>query len=374
MKCPSCADENAQGEEFCVRCGTELAVAKQEPPAEALTGEEPQTAESPPPKAATTQVPPPLPVHDPAAEEELRFHSAAPYPITISVAGATHEGLYGISRKGLKGKNNEDAYHADSIDYPKHSIALRMLVVADGMGSGEAGEIISRQAVYDTVTGLWFLAPTHDQHLDFGRLDFWRFANRQYEQYLTNQVASANSRVHRYIKAKRLRSDERQTPGSTIVVAAVLCDLELGRVAIHGFSNGDARAYLVLNGECRQLSTDQTVMNCPSSYLGQFEHLTGKPFAYHAWLADEHIETGWLILCSDGFWNMLSPEDTAKICGDCETAEQATARLIEAALQVETPYGRRFDERVKTGDDNLTLTVLEFTAKEAARNELPDHA
>ena len=333
--CPmtTCPAENPHDEEFCIKCGTPLK-------------EELQAVTAP---AETQSETAPVPA-DPLAVEETRLITAVPYPVTLTSHGLTHP--------GLSGKNNEDAVVVDGAFFPKHNIDIRFLVVVDGMGGEKAGEIAANMAVHDISAGLWFLAPSFEQHLDFGKLDFWRFANSQYARFLTNQIAAANTRVFNYGKAKKLKQGNF---GATVVVAVAICDLDIGRVMIHGFVAGDPRCYLILDDKTEQLSEDQTIGGAPSSFLGAHAHLTGKAFSREVWMGEEGIQSLTLLTCSDGFWNMLGPSTYPELANQGD-AKSIGKTGLEKSLTVAEPFGRQFDPRVTTGDDNITLGILKLTA------------
>ena len=285
---------------------------------------------------------------DPLAAEELKFHSAVPYPIAVS--------CFGISDAGLSGKNNEDSFNVDGVLFPKHNIDVRFLIVSDGMGGEQAGEILSKLAVYDIAAGLWFLMPSHEQHLDFDKLGFWRFANGQFSRFLCNKIASANKRVLDYGKAKKLKPGHY---GATLVVVVAITDLDLGRTNIYGYSDGDARCYLVRDGSIEQLTTDQTVMGKPTQFLGAHEHLGGTEFTREIWMGEQGLSQVSLTLCSDGFWNMLSPESIAESWKENGDIEAVTRQQLSKALSVEIPYGNTLGvEKVTTGDDNVTIANI----------------
>lgn len=363
MICASerCKHDNADGEEFCEKCGTELDPEPQQPPPVVVTESPPESASAPPTEPLPAEPPTPQPPPDPETVEEMKFMSAAPYPLTVSVGGVTHA--------GLSGKNNEDTFIADSAEFPHLNTRVDFVLVLDGMGGEQAGEILSRQAAYDIAAGLWFLMPSFEISQKFtNRLDFWRFVNNQYGQFLNNQVASANARVVRYGKAKKLKQGHY---GATLVMAVAITDLETGRVMVHGYNAGDARCYLVVNGSVTQISEDHVVaqmiggnlVKSPTQFLGAYDHLTGKPFIYETWMSETNQQTVALVLCTDGGWNMIGPDPFPQFCQEHGSAGDVSQALLSASLAVEVPYGRAEDPRTQTGDDNITYGVIKITKK-----------
>ncbi len=332
MNCPSCNNENAPDDEFCINCGTELS-------ANVLQSGD-SVAETIP-DALTSQ---PM---DAGALEELKFYTTPRVPISVQSGGVTHVGL-------VK-DNNEDVYLVEQVYYPAHKIQVHTLIVADGMGSPPAGEVFAHIAVHETWLGLRFLLPDFEQQDAFDKLSFWQFLNAQLDKYLTAQVASANNRVVRCVRAKKLEEGE---CGSTIVVAVAVCDLETGHVRIHGYNEGDARAALVVGEKLTQLSHDHTIAGAPNRFLGRRDQIGGSSFTWEAWLGEANFTSFWMLLYSDGLWNMLSPETLVQHCTALEEPPQLCASLLDDALNIEVPYGREQDERVRTGDDNITITGL----------------
>lgn len=332
MVCPGCATKNPLHEDFCIKCGRDL---------------NPSTDSIPPPTEAQSIV------GESRVNDELRFFTAASYPIQAAVQSVTHP--------GLSGKNNEDAVVTDGVDFPKHNIAVRFAIVADGMGGEKAGEVLAKQAVYDIAAGIWFLIPSFEQHLDFDKLDFWKFLNNQFENFLSAQVASANQRVRRYGAAKKLKSG---SYGATVVLAVTICDLETGHIMVHGFNAGDARCYKI-GQEITQLSEDHTIQGAPTQFLGAHEHLTGKAFKCEVPMSAGEQKSMTLVLCTDGLWNMLGPEDIRKY--------QDPEEMLQAALSVEIPHGRAFDSRVQVGDDNITIAVIHVSHISEQEKEVSEH-
>ncbi len=349
MKCPSesCKTENADGEEFCGKCGTELKPDPQQSPPVTNAELHPDTASETP--------------TDPAMLEEIRFALAPSCPVSVSIGGVTNA--------GLSGKNNEDTVIVDSAEFPHLKTRIDFVLVLDGMGGEQAGEILSKQAAYEIAAGLWFLIPSFEISEKFtNRLDFWRLVNNQFRQFLASQVVSANARVVRYGKAKKLRHGHY---GATLVMAVVVTDLETGRVMVHGYNAGDARCYLVADDKVSQISEDHvisqmvgtTLVKSPSSFLGAYDHLTGKGFSFETWMSDDNQSTVALVLCTDGGWNMIGPEPLPIVCNEISDASEICNELLSASLRVETPYGRAEDPRTQTGDDNITYGVVKISAK-----------
>lgn len=341
MKCPNCQTDNPDGEEFCVNCGTELAELKQE--TARAQANDPPSAESPPPQHL-----------DSAALEEFRLLTTPKVPIAVMSAGLTHTGL-------VK-ENNEDAIVVQTVEYPVHKIAVHVAIVADGMGYEPAGEVFGQMAAHETWMGIRFLLPYEEQQHGFGKADFWKFTNNQISRFLPAQVASANKRIRNYAAFKKLKLGE---CGSTIVVVVAVCDLETGYVKAYGYNIGDARAAVVIGDSFTQLSKDHTIAGAPYRFLGKHDLISGTEFSWEFWAAEAQTSSVWVLLYSDGLWNMLSPEQMTQTCGSSDNPQSLCGRLIQEALQVEKPYGLTLgDEKVTTGDDNATVAATRISIEQ----------
>ncbi|OGE82374.1 MAG: hypothetical protein A3B10_02765 [Candidatus Doudnabacteria bacterium RIFCSPLOWO2_01_FULL_44_21] len=334
-KCPGCGQPTQPTDEFCGHCGIEL-IASSVP------------AETPP----NTDDPP----LDPPRAEELKLLTLPKTPINVSTAGATHVGL-------VK-ENNEDTIFVTEVSYPVHKIAVHVMIVADGMGGEPAGEVFGQIAALETWLGIRWLLPFEEQQHGFSRLDFWRFLDGQFTNHLPAQIAAANSRILRYAKAKQLKAGQ---CGATIAVAVAICDLETGRVKIHGYNEGDARVGLVIDGKFQLLSTDQTISGYPFRFLGRHEHIGGNKFSWDVWMSEQQFQSFWVLAYSDGLWNMLSPEQITQAADSTADPKSLCDVLVATALTVREPHGRTLgDEKVTTGDDNISITTF-YCQKETDR-------
>lgn len=327
----SCGKVNPKGEEFCGQCGTEL-----------IAGSTPTEVVAPQPSAM-----------DPQQLEEFKLMTLPKIPINVSSAGLTHVGL-------LK-ENNEDCLFVTEVAYRVHKMTVHVLIVADGMGGEPAGEVFGQMACYETWLGIRFLLPYEEQQHGFSRLDFWRFVDRQIGQHLQAQIASANSRIVRYARMKQFKAG---SCGATIVVAVVICDLETGRVKVHGYNEGDARCALVIpenygSEKCVQISLDQTISGFPFRFLGRHDHIGGNPFIWEVWLGERELQSFWVLLYSDGLWNMLSPQSMTQAAETATNPKALCDVLLANALSVREPYGKQLgDEKVQPGDDNISIAAF----------------
>ena len=100
-------------------------------------------------------------------------------------------------------------------------------------------------------------------------------------------------------------------------------------------------------------------MGKPTQFLGAHEHLGGTEFTREIWMGEQGLSQVSLTLCSDGFWNMLSPESIAESWKENGDIEAVTRQQLSKALSVEIPYGNTLGvEKVTTGDDNVTIANI----------------
>lgn len=233
----------------------------------------------------------------------------------------------------------------DSVGFHQYAEDLSLLIVADGMG-GYAGGSVASSLV--TSTMLSHLEPVAPEDLRANPALHMRLAIHA-ANLAVNQEAHANP--------------ELRDMGSTVV--AVIADSEKAYVA----HVGDSRAYLLRQGEIRQITEDHTVVqdlvragyilpedadNHPSSgiltrCLGQVD-MADPTLSEPIQLASGDC----IILCSDGLSGMIDDEEIASIVCQ-ETPEEAAERLIEAA-------------NTAGGFDNITVGLLYAGDFPASRN------
>lgn len=221
-----------------------------------------------------------------------------------------------------------------------------LMVVADGMGGVAGGERASRLAV-ETIEGFvlnvvkWFL------HLE----------NDQGE--LLGELRHAFDRADASVVARARAEPRLHGMGTTLTMAySVGADLFL----VHA---GDTRAYLLRDGEFRQITNDHTLVNL----LVQGGALTPEAAKHHA---RRHVITNViggpnpgvhtevhrieirdgdaLLLCSDGLTEPVDDAQIAQVLATHADPEYACRRLIELALQNGAP-------------DNVTAVVARYEVR-----------
>jgi serine/threonine protein phosphatase PrpC len=226
---------------------------------------------------------------------------------------------------------NEDAYLVDD--------AMGLIAVADGMGGHRAGEVASAtalEALRAAVTG--------------GRP-------------LRESIEHANDAVF----TKSHTDTSLRGMGTTLTAATLVTGgtLLVGHV-------GDSRAYLLHDGELRQVTQDHSLVE----ELVREGKLTADEAAVHpqrsiitrALGVDASVQVDVypvelvpgdrLLLCSDGLTGMVQPDDIAAALRREQDPTRVATQLVDAANQA-------------GGEDNITVVVLAVT-DEAPLREVPE--
>ena len=226
---------------------------------------------------------------------------------------------------------NEDAYLVDD--------AMGLIAVADGMGGHRAGEVASAtalEALRAAITG--------------GRP-------------LRESIEDANEAVY----TKSLTDTSLRGMGTTLTAGTLVAGdtLLVGHV-------GDSRAYLLHDGELRQVTDDHSLVE----ELVREGRLTADEAAVHpqrsiitrALGVDASVEVDVypvelvpgdrLLLCSDGLTGMVRPTTSRPPCDARATPRAPPTQLVDAA-------------NAAGGEDNITVVVVAVT-DEAPLRELPE--
>ena len=232
---------------------------------------------------------------------------------------------WGTTDPGLVRQNNEDSWSIEP--------ALRVAIVADGMGGALCGEIASAMTV-ETVVEYLRQSPAIDA-----------------QQVIQDAIQEANRRVF-----EKARAEETCTGmGSTVVVAV----WELPKLLIANV--GDSRAYLWRAGALTQLSYDQTLVNelrtrfgLSAEEVSNFPHKNVLTMAVGT-TADltirmhaEELQPGdQVLLCSDGLTGPVTEEAiAATLSGDAALQYQVEQLITQA--------------KANGAPDNVTAVLLRY--------------
>lgn len=268
------------------------------------------------------------------------------------------------SHLGLVRENNEDNYavvqrtrsremllsslQPDPEDF--RSDHAYVLIVADGMGGGRAGEVASEMVLR---LG-WELVARHPSWLMRFEPRIWPEVRERLEEFATNlqQLISDYSRTDPKLTGMGTTWTCAYVVGWHVIIAHV----------------GDSRAYLWQRGKLTQLTKDQTMAESlirnglPASETLRYRHILTNAFGCdhdHIFLESHYHRLGpgdRLLLCSDGLYDMVSDDVIARELASTVTPQQACDRLRDAALAA-------------GGRDNVTVVVADFALPEPSVGE-----
>jgi PPM family protein phosphatase len=226
----------------------------------------------------------------------------------------------GVTETGKVRRSNEDSY----------LMRGTLFMVADGMGGAAAGEIASAICAEA-----------------FAEIDLIRTGG---DAALRDAIRTANRRI-----VERAASDPSAAGMGTTVTAALIGDD--GRVVIANV--GDSRAYLLRDGNLRQLSEDHSVVAelIASGQISEdeAEHHPQRSVITRVLGAESTVQVDifWLdaadgdtiLLCSDGLTTMVPEQRIAELLAAEQTCEKIAQSLVDAALAA-------------GGEDNVTAVVF----------------
>lgn len=232
-------------------------------------------------------------------------------------------------------------HNEDSLECFRAQCGTLVVVVADGMGGHQAGEIASSKTLEVIKNDL------SKQYLD---LSTDEKSNR-----LLISVGKANDNVYKLAK-----SNQQYNGMGTTVLASIVDENEV--VIAHV---GDSRAYMLHKGGLYQLTEDHTYVNILYRH-GQItkeeaENHPQRNVIVRAIGTAEEVEvdlinTPWkendiFLLCSDGLTDMVSERQIGLVLTDNSlTLDGKADRLVELALQA-------------GGKDNISVILIKNTGK-----------
>lgn len=214
-----------------------------------------------------------------------------------------------------------------------------LFMVADGMGGAAAGEVASRMA-----TELVF------ERL-VARTESWQEDPVAFVAALHDAAEYANEQIHRFGR----ENTGHDGMGTTATIAGLLGDtLYLAQV-------GDSRAYLVRNGEARQLTKDQSLIQKLVEFgeitQEEAEHSERRNIILQALGPEERVvidltrqqvrRGDTLVLCSDGLSGIVRREELVSILESSPTLTDACSNLVGRANEL-------------GGPDNITVILVRF--------------
>ncbi len=244
---------------------------------------------------------------------------------------------------GKQREHNEDCIFALSIAIggEKSSYPLGLYVVADGMGGHQYGEVASSTAAR-TLAG---------------------YLLEHFKPYLVNPSASMDESIQDLMRsaineAQRAVTQGAPGSGTTLTAALVLGQqMTIGHVgdsrayAIHPYGGGETltRDHSLVKRlqELGQISPEEAAVhpqrNVLYRALGQGEVL--EPDIFTALFP----QSGYLLLCSDGLWSVLSESTIFNLVVSAKGLQSACQNLVNAANEA-------------GGPDNISVIVVKLLA------------
>lgn len=256
--------------------------------------------------------------------------------------------IAGESNVGKVRTNNEDALLIEPLPH-----GLILMLVADGVGGHNAGEIAS-QMVCDAF----------QQFIAKGVLEDAGDAPETWAALMLAIIHEA----HRSVAEESLANEERRGMASTVI--ALIADERQAAWA----QVGDSRLYLYRKGELEQVTHDQTVTRAlvesgrlseeeaqTHSQRNVLEHAIGlesseqplEPLSGTLPLQPEDQ----ILLCTDGLTDLVANSEIAKVVKHAEiAADERVSLLVEQALAA-------------GGRDNITMVLGSLTSAVRANND-----
>jgi serine/threonine protein phosphatase PrpC len=274
----------------------------------------------------------------------------------------------GLTDVGRERELNEDLFYYRVVQSSDEG-PLGLFVVADGMGGHLAGEVASQWAVSTLKRELAPLFrpqdPSVTRRLDaealaaVGSGATVRLEETDLSRLLQHALERANQVLLGYARRHR---EEAGDLGSTVTLAVV----EDTRLTVANI--GDSRAYLWRDGRLQQLTEDHSV---PGALLKQgritreeahqhphrnvlYRCLGLKPSVEVDIYPAQELQAGdVLLLCSDGLWDMVYPEERLATFVAAEASPLSICRNLVAAANE------------AGGEDNVTVVLVRVEGRDA---------
>jgi protein phosphatase len=214
-----------------------------------------------------------------------------------------------------------------------------MFAVADGVGGLDLGEVASTKAIQVITEG--FARSTEGASL---------------ASLLPSLIQQANSAVH----DEGLHTERRGRHMATTVVA---CALRHDQAVISHV--GDSRCYQVRDGNAIQLTRDHTwvaeqrklgLITAAEAERSESRHVLTRSLGPEMFVTVDTNSVSLrpgdrLVLCTDGLYGGLYPEDIARIASQNQDIDTLARELVKYAVEVD-------------GSDNATVQVIQVRSVE----------
>jgi protein phosphatase len=214
-----------------------------------------------------------------------------------------------------------------------------MFAVADGVGGRDLGEVASARAIKTITDG--FADASEGVSL---------------ASLLTRLIQHANAAVH----DEGLQPERRGRHMATTVVS---CALRYDQAVIAHV--GDSRCYQVRNGSANLLTKDHTwvseqrklgLITAAEAEQSEKRHVLTRSLGPELFVTVDTMSIPLkpgdvLVLCTDGLYGAMYPEDIARIASQPKDAEVVARELVNYAVEVD-------------GSDNATAQVIQVLSTE----------
>lgn len=267
--------------------------------------------------------------------------------------------LFGITHPGRVRTENQDHFlvctvhpqvvvHATSLPDAK-ALPLRgtrlasVMLVADGVGGGEAGSEASRLA-----------AEAIARYVSSTLRSYHAAGTSEREGEFLEALRAAALEAHEAVRAESQQRPQR-TDGKTMATTLTMAIFVWPWLYV--VQVGDSRCYHYVDGTLTQITRDQTLaQDLVDQGVLPAERLASSPFTHvlsSAIGSDEAkpvvsrfklVRAGVTMLCSDGLTKHVSDDEIAKALATMTSAEQVSRELLQLALD-------------RGGRDNITVLV-----------------
>lgn len=231
-------------------------------------------------------------------------------------------------------------HNEDSVVITENINKEVLMIVADGMGGHNAGEIASSLAITNLGKRFRNLSTVGNKEDAIG--------------WLKEAAHETNSLIFQYTE----EHPESVGMGTTLVLALITKDFIL-------FGNiGDSSGYVVKNHELHKITVDHTLVNMlvKSGEITEEEakdhprknvlmRALGSSTAVEMDIFDIEEKVDGIFLCSDGLTNMLDNEQIQKVLNEDLTIEDKLIKLIYKCNN-------------RGGNDNISVAYLEVGGKQ----------
>ena len=249
---------------------------------------------------------------------------------------------HSVTHCGLVRTQNEDAHCVEEAT-PVDAAPRHLLVIADGLGGHESGEIASRMAL-EAVTN-----------------EFRTWQGGSPERFVGRAVRRANDEVFAATHA-RPQWHNMQTTLTTVAIEGDM--LAIGHV-------GDCRLYRLRNSSAELLTRDHTMaMELMQLHLispeqaaehpGRYQltrAVGGEPFLRIDTSREKVIPGDTYLLCSDGLWAQIPADDLEQTMHEPDLSK-ACDNLVQMALDSGAP-------------DNITAIMFRTSGTQQAPDSSP---